>query len=70
MKLKAAKIVIEMNYNLDHMRFMLGSDITEAEFKERVQEFVYDDLIDMMRGSADLEDWAEITYLTKTEETV
>jgi hypothetical protein len=54
-----AKITIELEYDLEHLRFMRGVEFPESEFMERVEDAVCDDLRDIMR-TTDLKHWAKI----------
>ena len=44
-----AKIVIELNYDLADLRFMVGEDFPEEQFQERVEEQATHDLWEYLR---------------------
>jgi hypothetical protein len=58
---KKATILIELNYDLEDMRFMVGEEFPEEQFEMRVEEYAYHDLQDLMR-SGDITDWARVSY--------
>ena len=49
---KSIKIVMELNYNLDDFRFMVGEDFPEEQFRERVLEYATSDIHDYLRDMA------------------
>lgn len=46
---KSIKIILELDYNLDDFRFMVGEDFPEVEFRERVLETAESDIHDYLR---------------------
>lgn len=57
---KKISVVIELNYDIDDLRYAVG-DFPDSEFAEQVEEMVHHDLLEVMRGSAGLQDWAKVT---------
>lgn len=59
---KTIKVVIELNYDESVLLDTLfpGEELTEEEIIELVEENVYEDLTDLMRGDR-LKHWSEIT---------
>ena len=57
---KNIKITIELNYNLDDLRFMVGEDFPEEQFRERAIEYADADLLTYLR-EYDFEDWAVVS---------
>ena len=59
---KTIKVVIELNYDESVLLDTLfpGEEWTEEEIIELVEENVYEDLTDLMRGDR-LKHWSEIT---------
>ena len=54
-----AKIVIELNYDLDsHFGDEPHQDYTPKEIVDSLEDTVYEDLIDLMRGDV-LRSWAD-----------
>ena len=49
---KAVKFIIELEYDLDSLRFMTGRDIPESEFIEEAEEQAVYDLMDLMRSNS------------------
>lgn len=49
---KAVKFIIELDYDLDSLRFMTGRDIPENEFLEEAEEYAVADLLDLIRSNA------------------
>jgi hypothetical protein len=49
---KAVKFIIELDYDIDSLRFMTGEDITEESFMEVAEEYAVYDLTDLMRSNA------------------
>lgn len=49
---KSIKIVMELNYNLDDVRFMVGEDFPESEFRERVLDYATEDIHTYLRDFA------------------
>jgi hypothetical protein len=43
---------MELNYNLDDFRFMVGEDFPEEQFRERVLEYATSDIHDYLRDMA------------------
>lgn len=65
MMTKIAKVVIELNYDMESFNDTLDEPMTTEEFLEYVQEeLVYDDLTDLMRGDR-LKHWADVTIEEK-----
>ena len=62
MMTKTIKVVIQMNYDESVLRETLFPDeeLTNEEIIEQVEEMVYEDLTDLMRGDK-LKHWADIT---------
>lgn len=46
---KSIKIVMELNYNLDDLRFMVGEDFPEEQFRERVLDYATEDIHTYLR---------------------
>ncbi len=59
---KSISINIELNYNLEDLRFMVGEDFPEEQFKERVYEQSEVDIIDYIRNYH-IEEWCEVKEL-------
>ena len=59
---KTIKVVIQMNYDESVLLETLFPDeeLTNEEIIEQVEEMVYEDLTDLMRGDK-LKHWADIT---------
>ncbi len=67
---KIAKVVIELNYDMDSFNDTLDEPMTAEDFLGYVSdELVYDDLTDLMRGDR-LKHWAEVTLVDEFGETV
>jgi hypothetical protein len=49
---KSVKFIIELDYDLDSLRFMTGRDIPESEFIEEAEEQAVYDLMDLMRSNS------------------
>ena len=49
---KNIKIVMELNYNLDDFRFMIGEEFPEEQFRERVLEYATEDIYAYLRDYA------------------
>ena len=49
---KSVKFIIELDYNLEDLQFMLGRPISEASFLEEADEQAAYDLTDLIRSSA------------------
>ena len=49
---KSVKFIIELDYDLDSLRFMTGRDILESEFLEEAEEYAVYDLMDLMRSNS------------------
>ena len=49
---KSVKFIIELDYDLDSLRFMTGRDIHESEFLEEAEEYAVYDLMDLMRSNS------------------
>ena len=49
---KSVKFIIELDYNLEDLQFMLGRPISEASFLEEADEQAAYDLMDLMRSNA------------------
>ncbi len=49
---KSVKFIIELDYNLEDLQFMLGRPISEASFLEEADEQAVYDLMDLMRSNA------------------
>ena len=62
MMTKTIKVVIQMNYDESVLLETLFPDeeLTNEEIIEQVEEMVYEDLTDLMRGDK-LKHWADIT---------
>ena len=62
MMTKTIKVVIQMNYDESVLSETLFPDeeLTNEEIIEQVEEMVYEDLTDLMRGDK-LKHWADIT---------
>jgi hypothetical protein len=58
---KKAKIIIELNYDLEDLRFMADEDFPEEQFPVWVEDYALHDLADLMRGDH-ITTWAEVTY--------
>ena len=48
---KSVKFIIELDYNLEDLQFMLGRPISEASFLEEADEQAAYDLMDLMRSN-------------------
>lgn len=48
---KKAKITIELEYDLESLRFMTGREIPEEDFAEEVEEYAFHDLMDLLRSN-------------------
>ncbi len=46
---KSIKIILELNYDLEESRFMVGEDFPEEQFRERVLETAESDIHDYLR---------------------
>ena len=46
---KSIKIVLELDYNLEDLRFMEGEDFPEEQFRERVLDKAVYDIHDYLR---------------------
>ena len=49
---KSVKFIIELDYDLDSLRFMTGEDITEESFMEVAEDYAVYDLMDLMRSNS------------------
>jgi hypothetical protein len=49
---KSVKFIIELDYNLEDLQFMLGRPISEASFLEEAEEYAVYDLMDLMRSNS------------------
>jgi len=49
---KSIKIVLELDYDLEEFRFMVGKDFPEEQFRERVLEAAESDIHDYLRDFA------------------
>ena len=49
---KSIKIVLELDYDLEEFRFMVGEGFPESEFRERVLESAESDIHDYLRDFA------------------
>ena len=49
---KSVKFIIELDYNLEDLQFMLGRPISEASFLEEADEHAAYDLTDLIRSNA------------------
>lgn len=49
---KAVKFTIELDYDLNSLRFMTGREISEDAFLEEAEEYAVHDLVDLMRSNA------------------
>lgn len=56
---KKINIKFELNYDLDDLRFMVGEDFPEEEFRERVIEQAFHDIEEMQR-SEPIDVWGEL----------
>ena len=56
---KAVKFIIELDYDIDSLRFMTGEDITEESFMEVAEDYAVYDLADLMRSNA-ISDFARV----------
>lgn len=59
---KVAKVVIELNYDIDSFNQTLDEPMSEQEFLDYLEELVAEDLSDLMRGER-LKYWSEITLV-------
>ena len=61
---KTIKVVIELNYDESVLLETLFPDeeLTQEEIIEQVEDMVYEDLTDLMRGDK-LKHWSEITIV-------
>lgn len=68
---KTIKVVIELNYDESVLLDTLfaGEELSNKEIIEQVEEMVYEDLTDLMRGDR-LKHWAEITIVDEFGEEV
>jgi hypothetical protein len=53
------KIVMELDYDLEDFRFMVGEDFPEEQFRERVLEYAEIDIHTYLRDFA-LDEWCEV----------
>jgi hypothetical protein len=56
---KKINIKFELNYDLNDLRFMVGEDFPEEQFRERVIEYAFHDLHDMLRSDS-VDAWADV----------
>ena len=56
---KKINIKFELNYDLDDLRFMVGEDFPEEQFRERVIEQAFHDIEEMQR-SEPIDVWADV----------
>lgn len=56
---KKINIKFELNYDLDDLRFMVGEDFPEEQFRERVIEQAFHDIEEMQR-SEPIDVWADL----------
>ena len=68
---KTIKVVIELSYDESVLLDTLfaGEELSNEEIIEQVEEMVYEDLSDLMRGDR-LKHWAEITIVDEFGEEV
>lgn len=68
---KFAKVIIQLNYDKDSFTDTLfaGEEVSDEDFIEQVEEMVYEDLADLMRGDR-LKHWSEITIVDEFGEEV
>lgn len=59
-KMNSAKVVIELNYDREAFEDVRGVKLSDEEFVEEIEEMVYEDLTDLMRGDK-LKYWSTIT---------
>lgn len=57
---KRAKVVIEFIYDKENFEGIFEEEYSDEDFLELVEDRVYDDLIDLMRGQG-LTSWADVT---------
>jgi hypothetical protein len=50
---------MELDYNLDDLRFMVGEDFPEEQFRERVLEYADTDIHTYLRDYA-LDEWCKV----------
>ena len=56
---KTATVIIELNYDLEGLRFMTGEDISEEDFEKVVQEYALHDLTALMQTD-NIDTWSVI----------
>lgn len=56
---KKINIKFELNYDLEDLRFMVGEDFPEEQFRERVIEYAFHDLHEMLRSDS-VDVWADV----------
>jgi hypothetical protein len=56
---KSIKIVMELDYNLDDFRFMVGEDFPEEQFRERVLEYAEEDIHTYLRDFG-IDEWCSV----------
>jgi hypothetical protein len=59
---KKINIKFELNYDLEDLRFMVGEDFPEEQFRERVIEYAFHDLHEMLRSDS-VDAWADVIEL-------
>jgi hypothetical protein len=57
---KSIKIVMELDYDLEELRFMVGEDFPEEQFRERVLDYATEDIHTYMRDFA-IDEWCTVT---------
>jgi hypothetical protein len=56
---KSVKFIIELDYNLEDLQFMLGRPVSEETFLEEAEEQAVYDLMDLMRSNS-ISDFAKV----------
>ena len=59
---KKINIKFEFNYNLEDLRFMVGEDFPEEQFRERVLDYAFEDIHSLLRGDP-IDAWADVEEL-------
>lgn len=57
---RSVKVLIELNYDADDFTAEPLEKLSEADLRDLVEDRVYEDLMDLMRGDR-LTYWAEVT---------
>ena len=61
---KKINIKFELNYDLEDLRFMVGEDFPEEQFRERVVEYAFHDIHEMLRTDS-VDAWGTLVEINE-----